>query len=53
MARPITHRVALPLPKREIDRAKRIAREWGVTLHDFLRQCIEGRMNQIEASQKR
>ncbi len=52
MAKPIAQRVAVPLPAQLIARAKRIARDSGVPLNVFLRRCIEGRVNQIEASRK-
>ncbi len=52
MAKPIARRVVVPLPTRLIARAKRIARDSGVPLNVFLRRCIEGRVNQIEASRK-
>ncbi len=52
MARPPTHKVALTLPRRLIARAKRAARSQDLALDQFLRHCIEGRINQIEASRR-
>ncbi len=53
MARPVSNRVVVPLPAQLIARAKRVAVAWDVPLNEFLRSCIEGRVNQIEASKRR
>ena len=52
MARPISNRVVVPLPAQLITRAKRIAADWDVPLNEFLRRCIEGRVNQIESRKR-
>ena len=52
MARPIANSVRVPLPRRVRQKAETIARSWDVTLQEFLRQCIEGRVNQIMASRE-
>jgi hypothetical protein len=38
------------VPKQIIDRAKRAAKYQELDLNTFLRRCIEGRLNQIEAT---
>ncbi len=53
MPRPIANRVVIPLPAQLIARAKRVAVAWHVSLNEFLRSCIEGQVNQIEASKRR
>lgn len=50
MARPPIHRLRLTVPKQIIDRAKRAAKYQELDLNTFLRRCIEGRLNQIEAT---
>jgi hypothetical protein len=52
MARPPIHQVRLTVPKHIIDRAKRAAKAQDLDLNEFLRRCIEGRLNQIEATKE-
>jgi predicted HicB family RNase H-like nuclease len=52
MARPPSHKLTLTVPKHIIDRAKRAAKHQAVDLSEFLRNCIEGRLNQIEATKR-
>jgi len=42
----------LTVPKHIIDRAKRAAKHQELDLQIFLRRCIEGRLNQIEATKE-
>ena len=52
MARPPIHKVRLTVPKHIIDRSKRAAKSQDLDLATFLRRCIEGRLNQIEATKR-
>jgi len=52
LPRPPIHKLKLTVPKQIIARAKRAARSQDLDLNTFLRNCIEGRLNQIEATKE-
>jgi len=52
LPRPPSHKLRLTVPKHVIARAKRAAKYQELDLNTFLRRCIEGRLNQIEATKE-
>ena len=52
MARAPKHKLTLTVPHSLVARAKRAARRQEIDLNEFLRRCVEGRLNQIEASRR-
>ncbi len=52
VARPPKQRLTLTVSRRLIARARRAARRQEIELNEFLRRCIEGRLNQIESTRR-
>jgi len=52
LPRPPAQRLTLVVPRRLVARAKRAAKAQQLDLATFLRRCIEGRLNQIEATKR-
>lgn len=52
MPRPPNHRVTFKWPRRLIERAQANARRQGIEFDEFVRRCVEGRLNQIEGAQE-
>ena len=52
LARPPSQKLTLMVPRQIVARAKRAAKGQDLDLQTFLRRCIEGRLNQIEATKR-
>ena len=50
MTRPPTHRLTARVPGSLVARVKRCAAGMDLPVDEFVRRCVEGRVNQIEAS---
>ncbi len=53
MARKPTKTLTTKVPASLLASAKRCAKGMDLSLSEFVRRCVEGRVNQIEASRKR
>ena len=53
MARPPSQRLTTKVPRQLLARTKRCAAGMELSLEEFVRRCVEGRVNQIEATRER
>jgi hypothetical protein len=53
MPRPPTQRLSTKVPHALLARARRCAEAMNLNLDEFVRRCVEGRVNQIEATRRR
>jgi len=53
MARPPSQRLTTKVPHQLLARARRCAAAMDLSLEAFVRRCVEGRVNQIEATRER